>query len=775
MNKRFVTPILVALVLLLAACHHNVENVNFDFTSEIEQPATDQNTTKVYLQDEFYIHFEFGELISMGSNLTTEGDEGNNGWLKIPDAGTDFDIYNAAFVTSLPEGSTAFLGLYPYNKDNIIKGDGGSSNTFSQVFINLPTEQPLRTDHTFAQNSYPMVAWYGGDDDPQSKFNLKFYALGGIARFQLFNNSDPHTVKKIVFTSSKNIAGLFNVKDYNTANPKPVGGNANTITIDCGDGVLLDHDSLRSFYLVLPASNGENQAVDYDLTMTVYTTDEYQYAKSLPVPIRRRGITYINAFGISKWVKSGDGEATPGLVGNGDAIRPFKIYTYKDLKYLQDCFNNPVGGKVYINNQEVTKDTYFRLMRTDIVLNNSTQPWEGIRDFIGHLSDYANVPVGNVKGITNNSSYPLFTSIAEGGTVSGIVVKRNASSSGSTFSPFCATNNGVIENCEILHAGNGSITHDNGNLAGICYTNNGTISGSGCKARMAVGASRNVAGICYTNNGTIERCYTATQMAVTQAQNVAGVCYNNAGTVRDCYFATTYTTTSTTSWGGIVYNNTNTGTIEHCSLGETASIFTNGHVGSIAHTNQGTIDHCSSSALLKGNLVGGLVAEQSGASAIIRNSYVDNDIVALQLINDASATAIGGIVGSMAGGTIENCYTYIPHTQRLGTMGTDGGFVGNMTGGTIRNCYCYELTTPHRSFYGSKSGTCTFENCFLIDDTQDGITSKSSTTDFNATSEGLLYLLNEQAASHDDWDLWMEAASDDYRPILTTYTLPTAK
>jgi filamentous hemagglutinin family protein len=128
------------------------------------------------------------------------------------------------------------------------------------------------------------------------------------------------------------------------------------------------------------------------------------------------------------------------------------------------------------------------------------------------------------------------------------------------------------------------------------------------------------------------------------------------------------------------------GTVQNLAL-TGVDITGNGGVGSVAGRNFGTISHVVASGTVAGNqAVGGLVGDNSipdsggGPTPVITESSAN---VAVQ--GGASATAIGGLVGSNAG-DISLAYATGSITTGAGSSSV-GGLVGQNFGGTISQAY----------------------------------------------------------------------------------------
>ena len=722
--------LLLLLALLPTACRKEVEMRKFDFTATIEQPTG--GDSKVLLLNEEWIYWEIGDRISVGSDQTDAEHPYTEGGTLINAGSGDFEDFVGAFITYLPWESKYFVGLHPYSENNQIIGTPGHSTPFT-VNIDFPAEQPIRGDSTFGKQVMPMVAWYGGEwaSEPYTPFNFDFHSLGAIVRLQLFNSTTTKTIDRIEITPQTGykyqLSGMFNVQNYNTFDPHLQATKADpsdaekTITITCGDGLEMAQHTLWSFYLVVPAYKGMDDSSYLHLTMTVKTKDAQQFSKKFTVPTRRNGITYMNAINITDWTAGASN--TPGLVGNGTKQRPFKIYTLADLTYLRSCYNSADNPR-RINGQPITQNTEIRIMRSDIKLEEST--WiSGINDFVGHMTYYGSN--SSYPGITNNSQFPLFQSIASGGNVEGLTVKvgdvHNFTSAVAGYSPFCIENNGTIKNCRLVSDTSNGTLSVTSHFAGICVQNNSTgiIQGCGCLATVSKNAynSYHMAGICLVNTGTIDGCYAASPLSVSNFEEAAGICYTNSGTVQNSYFSA-QVVESDASWGGIVFNQT-AGTITNCYTGELANIYSTGTVGGIVNTlSGGMVDHCRGEMNLRGSIVGGIAATQ--ADGTIRNCYCDNPLMTIT-VTAGSGHYGGGLVGRMVKGHLENSFCNMGSVNRLDNQSKTGGIVGQIEGigsgdganTKIRNIYLNLNLSNSKNFYGHSVNDMQFSQCYVID------------------------------------------------------------
>lgn len=803
--------------LALSACDNDPETISreFTFNATMEQlQNADNNGSKVQLVNEEWTYWELYDSISLVSNAST-GNAGtyNNrgtktlytGWL-VNAGGEDYSDYNGVFISTLTEveGNGAptsqwFLGIHPANyKKHLVTYTGDGEHDF-KAFVYLDSVQHYRHDSSYARHVLPMIATYDGpqwgpDPDTQSPdpYRLDFHALASLVRLQLVNGTGAdQTIQKIELKSldfesapdadgaaKRPLCGRFQVDSLYRFNaylkrtsfetPKSLdngtGGDGYTLILDMsqaeGGSLEFKQNALKSFYVVLPAFHGMDVTTNYRLQMKVYNAAGKVCTKTFTAHTRRNGITYMRAINITAFNETA-GAGTPTLVGNGTSIRPFKIYTLDDLKYVRSRFLAPdASGDVYINGQKVTENTWFRIMRSDITLTNAT--WDtSITNFKGHMTYYSTA-THTTHGITNQSCRPIFTSIAAGGVVTGLTVITNGNIDFTTnspkneadYSPLCGTNNGVIEDCRNISTGSSGDVMFYGKIgvqscyAGICITNNGTIRGSSCAVTRSLTNESNFAGVCKVNTGLIQGCMLTSPVAVTGAINGAGVCYtNNNGTVKDCYCEMSYNNTAAnaTNWGGIVYQNTGglTTLVQNCYVSANSIIRSSGDVGGIVCINTGaTVNNCHNlSTALLGKNVGGIVATLEAGE--VKNCFIDDSAMFITLHNTSGTHAAGGIVAVQNGGDINNCYAIVGHivVNAADATGKYGVLVGRMTTASahVNNCYAYEVDAATPQFYGVK-GAGTLTNCHLVGGTQDGV--DGITTVNNTTLGTLLTSLN---------------------------------
>ena len=275
-----------------------------------------------------------------------------------------------------------------------------------------------------------MVAYEVGGTDAVTNF----HTVAGILRLQ-FYSSTVETVQSITFkevsATPKQISGPFTVHDINENMPWLTYTDATTaanqqITIT-GINTTIGPvgTQLLTFYLPLPAVDGNSTYTNYKLEVTINAAGNKVFRRTMAADIHRRNITMMPALHINEWSTSGgsgnQGSMEVNLVGSGTKDRPFQIYTAEELIQVRDAFS--AGSTVIINGQEVVgvpatgntdSATHFKIVRSDIVLNSDN--WDaGISNFKGYM--YFASSTATNGGITNNSAHPLFESIATNGVV----------------------------------------------------------------------------------------------------------------------------------------------------------------------------------------------------------------------------------------------------------------------------------------------------------------------------------------------------------------------
>ena len=705
-------PIITLLVLLLATGCQKEERA-YRFLAVAEVPGNPNEEEKTALVNESYIHWQLDDEISVANT--------NNEMVSAKFTyGSDeeeaiFEIQNDQHKMI---ESDEFVALFPHHANNSIQGTNAT--------IYLESEQGYANDGTFAPKAVPMAAYRDGASGVEL-VRIQFHNLFGLVRVQLIDGTtNKKQLSNITFTSNdKNLAGYFSVNGITSSTPSLSAGNGSkTVTITPDSPLSFSGNTPLTFYLSLPALSGTG-STSYSITMTANTTDNHHVTRQFSVSINRNGITKLPALIVTGWSNTeNSGSTTSGISGNGTIHRPLLIYTADELVKLRDACNS---NSTDFNGADLTTSNwYVKIMRSDIVLDNDnwTVPFQNFR---GQMSYAATQNTSN-PGITNNSSYPIFNEIATRANVDGLIVKGSRSitvqaSSQATFSPLCNINNGNILHCGIAAGASYILSGSSAtSMGGLCVTNNGVILGSNCRATLVAGK---VGAICLENNGTIKACQTPSPMqaasGTNRATSAAGICHTNNGTINDCYFAAN-TSKSQTQWGGIVYTNNENATIELCYVDAAGVIQSSTSVGGIVHTNYGTVNNCWNDAelIVDANGLGGIVHTLAGGE--VRNCY-RNTTASLT----CKAGPAGGLVASLTGGALRNCYAYCNISSS--TTPSKGIVAGNIgSNATIENCYGRQLsTTDNIPFYSQNNGTLI--NCFHHLTTANGLSTYTDATE----------------------------------------------
>ena len=115
-------------------------------------------------------------------------------------------------------------------------------------------------------------------------------------------------------------------------------------------------------------------------------------------------------------------------------------------------------------------------------------------------------------------------------------------------------------------------------------------------------------------------------------------------------------------------------------------------------------------------------------------------------------------MGELNGGSLNNSFAYLSSVSSEDASGNVGGLVGTMSGGTIDNCYAYERLPQQRAFYGSKSGG-TITNSHLVGGSSatgiTGVSLGADNTETNtnlSTMMGALHGIASSIGGYYDWE-----------------------
>lgn len=193
---------------------------------------------------------------------------------------TEIEESETASLAGEMNGWSRFYGFYPYSEDLWLMN-------IYEITFNQPSLQTYR-ENSFNANAMPMVARSSAGDV------FEFYSLAGVLAVNL---TGTQTVKSVSFSGHDEsgspipVAGTFSVRmdydEYPVMTPYMYGTPLSSITLDCGDGVVLDPVKPTAFYIVLPVGTYDS------FTVTVNTTDGKLMLKkgSNPLEIKRANVT----------------------------------------------------------------------------------------------------------------------------------------------------------------------------------------------------------------------------------------------------------------------------------------------------------------------------------------------------------------------------------------------------------------------------------------------------------------------------------------------------
>lgn len=136
------------------------------------------------------------------------------------------------------------VAFYPYSSENTIAKSEGNY----VIGIVLPSTQNY-AEASFGNGAFPMAAVTSSTTD----MNLKFKNILGGLKLQLKGTA---TIASISISGNNDeiLCGAANVTASASSKPSIslTDESANTVTLDCGDGVQLDADAATSFVIALP-------------------------------------------------------------------------------------------------------------------------------------------------------------------------------------------------------------------------------------------------------------------------------------------------------------------------------------------------------------------------------------------------------------------------------------------------------------------------------------------------------------------------------------------
>ena len=373
--------------------------------------------------------------------------------------------------------------------------------------------------------------------------------------------------------------------------------------------------------------------------------------------------------------------------GNGKLIQNLTIHTSEDVDYL--------GLFGYVGDTDKTAE-----------IASITVDGVSIRG--ANANDPITCPVGIIayKLFGSNSSIKNCVVTNSSGSNSEILARR--------ISGICITSEGHnsiiqkcnVENCDIKY----SKYIDRINIAGICYSSNGSIDS--CHVNNVNISCSNfskdvcIGGICFYNYKTINDCSVKNSSIICETTNnndeleieIGGICGEIVRSIDGCSLSNTTikaVSTKTCYVGGICCNPNLSGSSLKNSKVENSVLTasgTQGFIGGIAGGgNEGTIDSCHiiGTKVYGEDLnelddnefkIGGIIGS-SGQNNEIKKCYITNSTV------QGIGTAVGGICGYSDSDSMSSCYITNSTVQGKNSYANIGGISGYNKSGSITSCY----------------------------------------------------------------------------------------
>jgi hypothetical protein len=345
--------------------------------------------------------------------------------------------------------------------------------------------------------------------------------------------------------------------------------------------------------------------------------------------------------------------------GSGTAQDPFLISTVDHLQAIRNASNN----------------AHFRLLNN--IDASVTSNWNNGQGFN---------PIGWYEGTIDGAGF----------TINGLVINRPGTSQAAFISQLGSA--GIVKNIQfdnITVTGGGQAASLVGALSGTIenVTVSGSVSGSGTVGGLV--------GQVYSSGSILDSHADMTITAT--ALNIGGlVGYNTGGNIQNSTSAGSVSGNSQV--GGLV--GLNEGTITNCQ--STASATGNGNKigGLLGMNNNGALTDISASGDVNGNNnVGGLIGFNGYGPSTVTNAHSTSNV-------NGNAN-VGGLIGFNQDGTVENTYssgtvqgasevggligfmaygasvvkTSFSTSSVTGSSNQVGGLIGKLQGGQIQNCF----------------------------------------------------------------------------------------
>jgi len=264
------------------------------FTTEFEQ-----NDSRTYLEDGLYSRWTEGDLIALFDGNTLNRQYRFDG--KTGDKSGTFSIVETPSGTS--NALSTNYAVYPYASD-VEMSDGGV------MTVTLPAEQ------SYAPGSYGLGAntMVAVTHNVYDTF-LKFRSVGGCFKLQLCGEGI--TLKTITLRGNNNekLAGkAYITAAYDKAPALTMSDDAtSSVTLDCGEGVLLDRETPTVFMMVIPPTTFEKGIT---VTMEDVSGKVYTQSSSKELVVDRNVIKPMAAVEVKD-----ESDATPYITFTADALQ----------------------------------------------------------------------------------------------------------------------------------------------------------------------------------------------------------------------------------------------------------------------------------------------------------------------------------------------------------------------------------------------------------------------------------------------------------------------
>ena len=253
--KRFL--LFLVASLLFVACDNKFEDEGNTIQSVSTLPtltASFEEDTRTYVEDNFYLRWHEGDLISafLGNTLNNKyifkGETGDNG-------GTFSAVSSTELGSSYPLDN--IFAIYPYDEDNEISKAG-------VISCSHPAVQEY-AEESFGKGANTMVAVTKSTDDTFLAFKnacgylkIKLYGKATIKSIELKGNNGEKIAGEVSITAT--YGGVPTVAMAEDA--------TESITLDCGEGVKLSTDAEKptEFLFVVPPT-------EFSEGLTIVATD----------------------------------------------------------------------------------------------------------------------------------------------------------------------------------------------------------------------------------------------------------------------------------------------------------------------------------------------------------------------------------------------------------------------------------------------------------------------------------------------------------------------